>query len=103
LILSQISKLSYFNVLGLADFMMYHQCPVSFFALIPSHTCAYNMCFVSSFVINWQFKRIEHNGTHKPGICSVPQQLYISQPHKNNENFLAYFMRILNYGVVYKF
>jgi len=24
LILSQISKLSYFNVLGLADFMMYH-------------------------------------------------------------------------------
>ena len=29
--------------------------------LIQSHTCACNVCFVSSFVITWQFRRIDHN------------------------------------------
>jgi len=32
--LSQISKLYFFNVLDLADFMMHHWLPVSFFVLI---------------------------------------------------------------------
>jgi len=64
--LSQISKLSNFNALDLADFMMHHWLPVSFFVLIQSHTCACNMCFVSSFVINRQFRWIDHNGSQKP-------------------------------------
>jgi len=64
--LSQISKLFYFNVLDLAEFMMHHLLPVSFFVLIQSHTCACNLCFVSIFVINWQFRRIDHNRSHKP-------------------------------------
>jgi len=64
--LSQISKLSNFNVLDLADFMMHHWFPVSFFVLMQSLTCSCNMCFVSSFVINWQFRRIDDNGSQKP-------------------------------------
>jgi len=65
-LLSQISKLSNFNVLGLADFMIIPSFLFRFFVLIQSHTCACNMCFVSSFVINWQFRRFDHNGSHKP-------------------------------------
>jgi len=38
--LSQTSQLFYLNVLGLADFMMYHWFPVSFFVPISSHTYA---------------------------------------------------------------
>ena len=64
--LSQISKLSNFNVLDFADFMIRHWGPISIFVLIQSHTCACNMCFVSSFVINWQFRWIDHNGSQKP-------------------------------------
>jgi len=30
------------------------------------------MCFVSSFVINWQFRRIDHNGTQKPVFVLSP-------------------------------
>ena len=30
------------------------------------HICACNMGFASSFVINWQFRRIDHNVSHKP-------------------------------------
>ena len=37
--LSQISKLYYFTVLDLADFIMHHQVPISFFVLIQSHSC----------------------------------------------------------------
>ena len=64
--LSKISKLSNFNGLDLADFMMHQWFPVSFFVLIQSHTCACNMCFVSSCVMNWQFRRIDHKGSQKP-------------------------------------
>ena len=35
-------------------------------ALVQPHTCACIMCILSSFVINWQCRRIDHNGTHKP-------------------------------------
>ena len=35
-------------------------------ALIQPHTCACNMCTISSFVINWQLRRTDHNGSHKP-------------------------------------
>jgi len=35
--LSQISKLSYFNLLDLADFLMHHQFPVSFFDVANLH------------------------------------------------------------------
>ena len=64
--LSQISKLSNFSLLDFADFRMHRYFPVSFFVLIRSHTCACNMCFVSSFVIHWQFRRINHNGSPNP-------------------------------------
>ena len=64
--LSQISKLPKFNVLDLADFMMRDGFSASFFVLLQSHICASNMCFVSSLVINWQFRRIDRNGSHKP-------------------------------------
>jgi len=30
------------------------------------------MCFVSSFIINWQFRRIDHNGTQKPVFVLSP-------------------------------
>ena len=36
--LSKTSKLSNFNVLDLADCMMYQQFPASLFVIIPSHT-----------------------------------------------------------------
>jgi len=35
-------------------------------ALMGPHTYACNVCIISSFVINWQFRRIDHNGSHKP-------------------------------------
>jgi len=38
-LLSQVSKLFNFNVFDLADFMIHHWFPVSFFVLIQSHTC----------------------------------------------------------------
>jgi len=56
--LSQISKLFNFNVLDLADFMMHRWFPVCFFVVIQSQTCTCNMCFVSSFVISWQFRQL---------------------------------------------
>jgi len=65
-LLRQISKLSNFNVLGLADFMIIPSFLFLTFVLMQSHTCACNMSFVSSFVIYWQFRRIDHNGSHKP-------------------------------------
>jgi len=60
------------------------------------------MCFVSSFVINWQFRRIDHNSSHKPVFSSLNNSTCNSHIIKN-KNLLAYFMRILNSGVVYKF
>jgi len=42
-------------------------------ALIQPHTCACNMRIISSFVINWQFRRIDHNGSHKPVSVLSPQ------------------------------
>jgi len=75
--LSQISKLFNFNVLGLADFMMHHWLPVCFFVLIQSHSCTWKMCFVSSFVISWQFRRIDHNRSHKPVSVLSTWELYI--------------------------
>ena len=69
---SQISKLSYF-MHGLVDFVMHLKFVVLFFwggnpgcVLMHSHTCACNMCIISSLVINWQFRRIDYNGSHKP-------------------------------------
>ena len=64
--LSQNSKLSNFYMFDLTAFMMHHWFPVLFFVLIQPQTCACNMCFVSNFVINWQLRRIDHNGSHKP-------------------------------------
>jgi len=65
--LIQISKLFYFNVHDLADFIMHHHKVSRFvFVLIQSHTCACTKSFISRFVINWQFRRIDHIGSHKP-------------------------------------
>jgi len=75
--LSQISKLFNFNVLDLADFMMHHWFPVCFFVVIQLHTCTCNMCFVSSFVISWQFRRIDHNRSHEPVSVLSTSLLYI--------------------------
>jgi len=48
-----------------------------------SHTtaCICGMCNVSCFVINWLFRRIDHNGSHKPVSVLSPQYLYMQQPH----------------------
>jgi len=51
---------------------------------------------------HWQFRRIDHNGSHKPVSVLSPSSCTYNS-HIKNENFLAYFMRILNYCVVYKF
>jgi len=98
--------LLYFNLLYLDDFLIHHKFPVSFFdvailgALEQLHTCACNMFIISSFVINWQFRRIDHNGSHKPvSVLSLSDRTYNSHIIKN-ESFLAYFMRILNSCVV---
>jgi len=86
--LSQIAKLFYFNVIGLADFKMYNWFPISFFVLISSHTCACNMCFVSSFVINWQFRLIDHNGTQKPVFVLSPSSRTYNSHIKKTKSFL---------------
>ena len=41
-------------------------------ALSQPHTCACKMCIV----INWQFRRTDHNGSHKPAVLFL-QSLYI--------------------------
>ena len=74
-------------MLSLADFMMYHWFPVSFFVLISSHTCACNMCFVSSFVINWQFRRIDRNGTQKPVSFLSPSSCTYNSHIKKKRKF----------------
>jgi len=62
-------------------------------ALIQPHTCACNMCIISSFVIKCQFMPIDHNGSHKPvSVLSSSSCTY----HSQNERFLEYFMCILN-------
>jgi len=91
--LSQISKLSYFNLLDLADFLM-HTGITSFpfrclmwqpgCALIQPHTCACKMCIISSFVIHWQFRRIDHNGSHKP-ISVLPPSSCTYNSHITKE------------------
>jgi len=49
-----------------------------------SHTCACNMCFISSFAINWQFRRIDHNGSHKPvSVFPLSNSTYNSHIIKN--------------------
>jgi len=45
--------------------------------LIQPHTCPCNTCIISSFVISWQFRRIDHNGSHKPVFILSPKYLYI--------------------------
>jgi len=42
-------------------------------ALMQPHTCACNMGIISSFVINWQFRRVDHNGSHNPVSVLSPQ------------------------------
>ena len=69
--------------------------------LIQSHTCACNMCFVSSFTINWQFRRIDLIGSQKPYLFFSRSNCAYNTHIRKNENFLAYFMRILNSRVVY--
>jgi len=61
------------------------------------------MCFVSSFVINWQFKRIDHNGSRKSVSVLSPRNCTYNSHVIRNENLFAYFMRILNSRAVYKF
>ena len=60
-------------------------------------------CVILSLAINWQFSRIDHNGSLKHvSVMSLSSCRYTSNTLKNG-GFLAYFMRILNYCVVYKF
>jgi len=54
--------------------------------LIQSDTNAYNMCFVSSLVINWQFRRIDHNGSHKP-VSFLPLIIARIKPHNKKRKF----------------
>ena len=42
-------------------------------ALMELHTCACNVCIISSIVINWQFRWIDHNGSLKPVSVLSPQ------------------------------
>jgi len=72
-------------LLDLADFLMHHWYPVPFFdvsasnpgcAQIQPHTCVCNICIISSFVIDWQFRRIDHNGSRNPYLL-CPPKLYI--------------------------
>jgi len=101
-------NMSYFNLLDFADFLM-HACItlVSRFVwwcgnpgcpLIQPHTCACNMCIISSFVVNWQFRRIDRIGSHKLASylpcppCSCTYNSHIVK----NVSFLAYFKRIFN-------
>jgi len=65
--------------------MMHHQFSVSFYVLIQSHTCACNMSFVSSLVINWQFRRIDQNGSNKP-VSFLPLVI-VGKPHNKKRKF----------------
>ena len=99
--LSQISKLFYFNM---HDFMMhYHKVSHFIFVLIQLHTCVCNMRFILSFFINWQFRQINHIGSHKPVSVLSFSNFTFNSHITGNENFLTYFVRIISSYVVYKF
>jgi len=36
-----------------------------------------DMFIISSFVINWQFKRIDHEGSHKPVSVLPPSRVFV--------------------------
>ena len=65
-------------------------------ALIQLHNCACKMCIISSFAIHWQFRRFDHNGSHKPVSVLPPSNCTYNNHITKNGMFLAYFMRILN-------
>ena len=105
-LLTQISKLSYFNLLDLADFwcitvsLFIFWCGNRGCALIQPHTCACNMYIVLSMVINWQSRRFDHNDSHMPESVLYPSSCTCNSHIIKNKSFLAYFMRILNSCVV---
>jgi len=47
-----------------------------------THTCACNMCIIMSYVIHWQFRLIDHNGSHKPASVLSSQQCRINNSSK---------------------
>jgi len=78
--LSQISKLSYFNLLDLPDFLMHLWFPVSYFDVATLGVRWYSrtpvLAICASFQatsFNWQFKAIDHNSSHKPVSALSPQ------------------------------
>ena len=105
-LLTQISKLSYFNLFDLADFwcitvsLFIFWCGNRGCALIQPHTCACNMYIVLSMVINWQSRRFDHNDSHMPESVLYPSSCTCNSHIIKNKSFLAYFMRILNSCVV---
>jgi len=56
-------------------------------ALIQPHTCACNMCIISSFVRNWQFRRIDHNGSQKPVSVRSPSSFTYNSHIKEKRKF----------------
>ena len=101
--LCQISKLSTFDMLDLADFMMHHWFPVSFFcANTAAHLCLQYASFRASPSTGSSGGLIimAHASLHLFFLLS--NFTYNSHIMKN-ENFLAYFTRILNSCLVYKF
>jgi len=58
------------------------------------------MCIISSMIINWQFRRIDHNDLHKPEPVMSPSSCTYDSHITKNERSLAYCMHILNSCVV---
>ena len=60
------------------------------------------MCIISSFVINWRFRRIDQNGSHKPVYALPPSSCIYNSHIIEKRQFFAYFMHILNSCVVWQ-
>jgi len=106
--LSQISKLFNFNVLDLADFMLHHWFPICFFVLIQSHTIT-----VAHLYLQYVSFRASPSVGSSGGLIIIahtsPYLFFLLSNCTYNshiirhENFLAYFMCILNCCVIYNF
>ena len=109
--LSQFSKLSYLNLLDLPEFLM-HACIASFmFRFLMWQPCAWantaaHLCL--QYVHHFELCHLIGSSggliitAHTTPYLFCPPSSCI-QPHNKKQNFLAYFTRILNSCVVYKF
>jgi len=101
--LSQIKKLSCFNLLDLADFLM-HASLVSCFVFwcgnwqpLVCANAAAHLClqYVHHFELHHWFRRIDHNGSTSSHLFCLPSSSTYNSHIIKNVSFLVYFMHVL--------